>query len=142
VPDFNGVDTAQFSPLARLALHAEARRRRGIRETDLVLLLIGNDWRIKGLETVLRAMGALRELPILVIAAGDDSPDCFRETANPLAFRSAAVLNYLRKMFSISTRPLISMSLRALKIPSVCRLPKPWLAACPSLLPCRPAWPT
>ncbi len=80
----NGVDAAQFSPSARLALRAEARRRRAIKETDFVLLLIGNDWRVKGLETVLRAMSTLRELPILVIAAGDDSPDSFRETAKSL----------------------------------------------------------
>ncbi|HYT20793.1 MAG TPA: glycosyltransferase family 4 protein [Candidatus Polarisedimenticolia bacterium] len=80
----NGVDTAQFSPPARLALRAGARLRRKIPESDFVLLLIGNDWRVKGLETVLRGVGALRELPILVIAAGDDSPDFFHETANAL----------------------------------------------------------
>jgi UDP-glucose:(heptosyl)LPS alpha-1,3-glucosyltransferase len=44
----------------------------------------GNDWRVKGLETVLRAMGTLRELSFHVIAAGDDSPDSFRETARSL----------------------------------------------------------
>jgi glycosyltransferase involved in cell wall biosynthesis len=80
----NGVDTAQFSPSARLALRHEARLRRRIQKADFALLLIGNDWRVKGLETVLRAVGALRELPILVIAAGDDSPDFFLETANAL----------------------------------------------------------
>ncbi len=80
----NGVDTAQFSPPARLALRAEARRRRAIHERDFVLLLIGNDWRVKGLETVLRAMSALRELPLLVIAAGDDSPNPFFEIAMSL----------------------------------------------------------
>jgi glycosyltransferase involved in cell wall biosynthesis len=80
----NGVDTAQFSPSARLALRGEARRRRQIQEADFVLLLIGNDWRVKGLETVLRAMGALQELPIILIAAGDDSPDSFQETAKSL----------------------------------------------------------
>ncbi len=80
----NGVDTAQFSPPARLARRAEARRRRAIHETDFVLLLIGNDWRVKGLETVLRAMSALRELPLLVIAAGDDSPNPFFEIAMSL----------------------------------------------------------
>jgi glycosyltransferase involved in cell wall biosynthesis len=77
----NGVDTIQFSPSARLALRAEARRRRAINEADFVLLLIGNDWRIKGLETVLRAMSTLRELPIRLIAAGEDSSGSFRETA-------------------------------------------------------------
>ncbi len=80
----NGVDTAQFSPSAWLALRAEARLRRAIQETDFVLLLIGNDWRVKGLETVLRAMSSLRDLPILMIAAGDDSPPTFRETAKSL----------------------------------------------------------
>jgi len=80
----NGVDPAQFSPPARLALRAEARRRRAIHETDFVLLLIGNDWRVKGLETVLRALSALRELPLLVIAAGDDSPNPFFEIAMSL----------------------------------------------------------
>ena len=80
----NGVDATQFSPSARLALRAEARLRRKFQETDFVLLLIGNDWRVKGLETVLRAMGALQELPVLLIAAGDDSPDSFRETARSL----------------------------------------------------------
>src|SRR5467141_2803562 len=49
----NGVDAAQFSPSARLTLRAEARLRRKFQETDFVLLLIGNDWRIKGLETIL-----------------------------------------------------------------------------------------
>jgi UDP-glucose:(heptosyl)LPS alpha-1,3-glucosyltransferase len=77
----NGVDTTQFSPSARLALRAEARRRRNFQESDFVLLLIGNDWRVKGLETVFRAMSTLRDLPILVIAAGDDSPESSRETA-------------------------------------------------------------
>ena len=80
----NGVDTAQFSPSARLALRAEARRRRAIYETDFVLLLIGNDWRVKGFETVLRAMSYLRGLPFLVIAAGDDSPSPFSEIAKSL----------------------------------------------------------
>src|SRR5258708_5492200 len=80
----NGVDTAPFSPSARLALRAEARRRRAIHETDFVLLLIGNDWRVKGLGTVLRAMSSLRGLPFLMIAAGEDSPYSFIEIAKSL----------------------------------------------------------
>jgi UDP-glucose:(heptosyl)LPS alpha-1,3-glucosyltransferase len=80
----NGVDTTQFSPSARIAGRPEARLRRNFQETDFVLLLIGNDWRVKGLETALRAVAALRDLPILLIAAGDDSPDSFRETAKSL----------------------------------------------------------
>src|SRR6266851_2260864 len=80
----NGVDNAQFSPSTRLARRPEARLRRNFQENHFVLLLIGNDWRVKGLETVLRAVAALRDLPILLIAAGDDSPDSFREMAKSL----------------------------------------------------------
>jgi glycosyltransferase involved in cell wall biosynthesis len=80
----NGVDTEQFSPSARLALRSAARLRREIQENDFVLLLIGNDWHVKGLETVLRAVSTLRDLAILVIAAGDDSPESFRELAKSL----------------------------------------------------------
>ncbi len=80
----NGVDTTHFSPSARLARRAQARLRRNFQETDFVLLLIGNDWRVKGLETVLQAVAALRDVPVFLIAAGDDSPDSFRETAKSL----------------------------------------------------------
>jgi glycosyltransferase involved in cell wall biosynthesis len=80
----NGVDTAEFSPSARLLLRSAARKLRDFQESDFVLLLIGNDWRAKGLDTVLSAVTALRELPILVIAAGDDSPDSFLEMAKSL----------------------------------------------------------
>ena len=80
----NGVDSTQFSPSARLALRAQARGRRNFQESDFVLLLIGNDWRVKGLETVLRAMSDLRQLPIHLVVAGDDSPDAFREMAKSL----------------------------------------------------------
>jgi UDP-glucose:(heptosyl)LPS alpha-1,3-glucosyltransferase len=80
----NGVDSTQFSPSARLALRASARRRRNFQESDFVVLLIGNDWPVKGLETVLRTMGDLRELPIHLVVAGDDSPDAFLEMAKSL----------------------------------------------------------
>jgi UDP-glucose:(heptosyl)LPS alpha-1,3-glucosyltransferase len=80
----NGVDSKQFSPAARLNLRAEARQRRKFQKNDFVLLLIGNDWRAKGLETVLRAMAALPQLPFQMLVVGDDSPDFFRNTAKSL----------------------------------------------------------
>jgi glycosyltransferase involved in cell wall biosynthesis len=80
----NGVDTAQFSPSARLARRAEARQRRAIQDTDLVLILIGNDWDTKGLKTLLHAASSLKDLPFRVIAAGDDSPNLYLEIAKSL----------------------------------------------------------
>jgi UDP-glucose:(heptosyl)LPS alpha-1,3-glucosyltransferase len=80
----NAVDAARFSVSARLALRAQARSRRHFLESDFVLLLMGNDWRVKGLETVLHAMGSLRERPIQIVVAGDDSPRLFLEIVRSL----------------------------------------------------------
>lgn len=69
----NGVDTSGFSSSLRLARRMEARQRRNFQETDFVLLLIGNDLRVKGLETVLRAMSSLQGLPLRLIVVSSDS---------------------------------------------------------------------
>ena len=77
----NGVDTGQFSKEARRARRAESRQKRGFRDEDFVLLLIGNDWHNKGLATVLEAMAALTALPIRLLAVGNDDPEPFRRRA-------------------------------------------------------------
>jgi glycosyltransferase involved in cell wall biosynthesis len=73
----NGVDTTHFSAAARLARRADARKQRLIRDEDFVLLLIGNDWRVKGLPTVLEAMATVYDLPIHLVAVGNDDPKSF-----------------------------------------------------------------
>jgi glycosyltransferase involved in cell wall biosynthesis len=69
----NGVDGASFSPERRLMLRAEARTRYNFQETDFVLLLIGNDWRNKGLSTILAAMAACHDIPLRLLVAGKDA---------------------------------------------------------------------
>jgi len=139
------VDTAQFSPSARLALRAEARRRRAIHETDFVLLLIGNDWRAKGLETVLHAMSSLRGLPFLVIAAGDDSPGSFLEITKTLGISERCRFEPSRPDvldFYAAADLYVSTSQEDL---SVCPLPKPWPVASrpsPRFLPVYPPYST
>lgn len=83
----NGVDTGHFSVAARLARRAESRKRRRFRDEDFVLLLIGNDWRNKGLPTVLEAMATLPSLPIRLLVVGDDSPEFFRAHAAQLGLQ-------------------------------------------------------
>ena len=73
----NGVDTNHFSVAARLARRSEARQRRGFRDEDFVLLLIGNDWRNKGLPTILEAMAALPSLPLRLLVVGNDTAESF-----------------------------------------------------------------
>jgi len=80
----NGVDTEEFSLIARLAGRKAARRRRKLDDQDFVLLLIGNDWRVKGLGAILEAMAALPGLPLQLIVAGNDEGSYFRDEAKRL----------------------------------------------------------
>jgi glycosyltransferase involved in cell wall biosynthesis len=75
---FNGIDTIQFSVPARLARRQGARFRRKLSDDELVLLLIGNDWRVKGLPAVLESIAAAPDLPLRLIVAGSDIPANFR----------------------------------------------------------------
>jgi len=81
----NGVDMREFSAPARAARRDAARWRLGLRETDFVLLLIGNDWRVKGLPAVLQAMAQLPALPLHLLVVGNDAIEPFRENAKRLA---------------------------------------------------------
>ena len=80
----NGVDTEHFTAAARLGRRSEARQRRGFRDDDLVLLLIGNDWRVKGLPTILEAMAILGGLPLRLLVVGNDVAEPFRASARKL----------------------------------------------------------
>ena len=80
----NGVDTAQFSPEARLALREGARQRRSFGDEDFTLLLIGNDWHIKGVGAILQAMSTLPDLPFKLLVGGSDASSCFRQRAEEL----------------------------------------------------------
>ncbi len=80
----NGVDTSQFSLAARLVLRSEGRQRYNFQENDFVLLLIGNDWRNKGLPTVLAAMAACSELPMRLLVVGQDLPEPHQALAKRL----------------------------------------------------------
>jgi UDP-glucose:(heptosyl)LPS alpha-1,3-glucosyltransferase len=80
----NGVDLTEFSAPARVARRSDARERRQLQPDDLVLLLIGNDWRVKGLPAILAAMAALPDLPLRLIVVGQDDVTPFRDTAERL----------------------------------------------------------
>jgi len=83
----NGVDTSHFSVAARLARRTGARQRRVFCDEDFVLLLIGNDWRSKGLLTILEAMAALSLLPLRLLVVGNDSAESFRARAVQLGLQ-------------------------------------------------------
>ncbi len=80
----NGVDTSQFSPDSRLTRREDARRRRDYRDEDFVLLLIGNDWRNKGLLTIFEAMAASPDQSLQLLVVGGEAPGSFLKAARRL----------------------------------------------------------
>jgi glycosyltransferase involved in cell wall biosynthesis len=73
----NGVDLAAFQLSKRIARRDSARRKWSFSANEIVLLLIGNALRNKGLETLLEALGMCRESPFRLLVAGDDDPAPF-----------------------------------------------------------------
>ncbi len=72
-----GVDFARFSGPDREACRSEIRRRHGIGAADLLVLFVGMNFEVKGLDTVIAAVAAARrERPdagvrLLVVGRGD-----------------------------------------------------------------------
>jgi glycosyltransferase involved in cell wall biosynthesis len=69
----NGVDAEFFSAPQRLARRADARREFGLAPADFALLLIGNDWKKKGLDGLLQALSLIDALPWRLLVVGSDA---------------------------------------------------------------------
>lgn len=69
-----GVDTKAFYPAARAKRRDTERASRGLRETDFCILLIGNDWKSKGLDSLLTALAHCPEIGFIVLVAGEGNP--------------------------------------------------------------------
>jgi glycosyltransferase involved in cell wall biosynthesis len=83
-----GVDTNIFHPDARKARRDSERSTLQIGPSTFCLLLIGNDWKSKGLDALLHAMAECRELPLLLLVAGSDGRQVYSETIGELALES------------------------------------------------------
>jgi len=58
---YNGVDTDRFSPAGRDAHRGPLRRQLGLREHEVLLLIVAHNFRLKGVPSLLRAVGQLAE---------------------------------------------------------------------------------
>ena len=77
----NGVDLKHFSAGAVARLRAASRQRWHCAPEQTVLLLIGNDWRNKGLPALLAAMARCSDLQLRLLVAGQDDQAAFRARA-------------------------------------------------------------
>jgi len=80
----NSVDLKQFAPELRLQRRSEARADLEINADRFVFLLIGNDWRKKGLQVAVEALGRCRELPVQLLVVGRDDVEPFVEKIRQL----------------------------------------------------------
>jgi len=69
----NAVDLARFNLPERLRRREPSRKILQMPETEFVLLLVGNDWKKKGLEQLLSAMAAIPHLPLRLLVVGRDN---------------------------------------------------------------------
>lgn len=102
----NGVDTKVFNEVARDKRRDAVRRRWNIAPNEHALLLIGNDWKTKGLSILLQAAAECQDLPLRLLVVGKEDSDAwaglisqfhltervsfFAPTANVLDFYAAA----------------------------------------------------
>jgi len=69
----NAVDLARFNVPERLRRRELARKFLQLPDNELVLLLVGNDWKSKGLTPLLHAVAALKRLPLRLLVVGRDT---------------------------------------------------------------------
>src|SRR5271155_169458 len=76
---YMGIDHTTFNPETRAARRPDARKELGITDDRFVFLLVGNDWRKKGLFTLLDAMPLLADFPVVLLVAGSDEAHSYQK---------------------------------------------------------------
>lgn len=80
----NAVDTRQFNAAARLARRSAVRPQFGVAPGEFVFLLIGNDWKNKGLDTLLEAVAFCQDLPVRLLVVGKDARETYLKQCESL----------------------------------------------------------
>jgi glycosyltransferase involved in cell wall biosynthesis len=76
---YHGIDLQRFNPLRRAALREDARQQLSLSAGNFAVLLIGNDWKSKGLPCLINAVGHLGEPNVAVLVVGRDNPAPFQD---------------------------------------------------------------
>jgi glycosyltransferase involved in cell wall biosynthesis len=73
-----GLDQEIFNPAARQRLRQQARDQLGLSDDAFVFLLVGNDWKKKGLACLIEAIARLHDSSVCLLVAGKDDPHPYR----------------------------------------------------------------
>ena len=127
---YHGIDPVHMNPVSREALREESRRTLGIPLEAFAILLVGNDWKKKGLYCLMEAVGRLSNTDLWILVRGhDDSSTCED------SLRQFGLEGRIRFLPSVPTWSC-TMRLRTCmpgphsKIHSRSRLSRQWRAAC------------
>ncbi len=69
---YYGLDLQRFNPQRRMQLRPVARTELALPDAAHVVLLVGNDWKKKGLPSLLKAIGRLQQSDIWLLVVGRD----------------------------------------------------------------------
>ena len=75
---YHGVDLRQFNPEVRASLRCAARVALRLPNASHALLMVGNDWKKKGLAAILEAVARMQDPSIWVLIVGRDDPAPYR----------------------------------------------------------------
>jgi glycosyltransferase involved in cell wall biosynthesis len=79
-----GVDTRQFDSQLRLARRQVERAKLALNPGEFVFLLIGNDWKKKGLDSLLEALAICKDLSARLLVVGTDNRESYKEKCERL----------------------------------------------------------
>jgi UDP-glucose:(heptosyl)LPS alpha-1,3-glucosyltransferase len=83
-----GVDTRSFDQRVRLERRHSARELFHIMPGDFCLLLIGNDWKNKGLDSLLLAVSACSDIELRLLVVGADDRHSYADVVRSLNLQS------------------------------------------------------
>lgn len=83
-----GLDKEVFNPELRMRNRTEVRDALGIAENTFALVLVGNDWKKKGLANLIEALAQLKDLPVALVVAGKDDATPYRSRIRELGLES------------------------------------------------------
>jgi UDP-glucose:(heptosyl)LPS alpha-1,3-glucosyltransferase len=108
----NGINLARFDP-ANASSRAELRQSFGVAEDIPLLLFVGSQFRLKGLEFVIRALAKMKTRAVLLVVGGDKAAS-FKRLAEQLGVRDRVIFAGAR-----SDLPQIYPAADALVLPTL-----------------------
>ena len=91
-----GLDHTIFNRELRLRNRPEVRKQFGFGDDTFALVLVGNDWKKKGLVALIEALALLRDLPLVLVVAGQDDSTPYLKRIQELGLEGKVTFQPLR----------------------------------------------